>query len=211
MAEQDNQQPPILKHDHAPDPNKKKVMYGVLGLAGVVLLYVYFKNKNSASTAASTVTTGGAIDPLTGQPYQPGVGSLSATGSGLQGMGSGGNIIIKNIIPGSGGKKSSQPPVNPGGPSGPSTTTTPAIITPSATPSSQQASVAAAQNIAVANKSNPMLAGNPSILFSPSGQATNVGVGTGRSATTGLPAFTGYPTTGPNAVPYSVQHAYGWM
>ncbi len=123
----------------APNPNKKKVMYGVLGLAGIVLLYVYFKNKNSSSS--STLTTGGAIDPLTGQPYQAGVGSLASTGSGIQGMSSGGNLIIKNIMHTSGGTGSTsgttttQPTITTGSiyNPGPSSYSLPTYVTPSYT------------------------------------------------------------------------------
>ncbi len=84
------------------DPKKKKVMIGLVAVAILVLGYEYFKNKNSAASTASTLVSGGAIDPLTGQPYQAGVGSLAqSTGAGIQGMGV--PLIIKNIIHTSGG------------------------------------------------------------------------------------------------------------
>lgn len=199
-------------------PKNKKIMYGILGLAAVVLIYVYEKNKSaSAATTANNLVTGGAIDPLTGAPYQAGVGSLAqSTGAGIQGMGT--PIIIKNIMRsskgGSGaGSTTVQPtPWLPGGanPGGANIIFLPARS--QATSSAQQkAAYAAATNMAVANTSNAALVANKNILFNSSGQATNVGYGSGRSATTGQFAFTGYPFTGPNAVPYATQKAYGWV
>ncbi len=191
------------------DPaKKKKIMYGVLGVGVLVVAYLYFKNQSSSTTAATTTT--GNIDPLTGQPYQAGVGSLAqSTGAGIQGMGNG--TYIKNLFFSSGGTGTKSgttatlPSIGSGNSPGPE------ILTSTAPPSTQQASYAAAQNMSVANTSNAALVNNPHVLFNSSGQATNVGVGTGRSATTGQPAFTGYPTTGPNAVPYATQKAYGWV
>lgn len=54
------------------------VYVGVVGGAGLV--YYLYKKYSASSSTASTATTA-AIDPLTGQPYAPGVGSLAPGGS----------------------------------------------------------------------------------------------------------------------------------
>ncbi len=197
-------------------PKPKKGMLIALGLGGVVVIYLYMKNKSNSLSAPSTAVTGGAIDPLTGQPYQPGVGSLSSTGSGLQGMQGGGNVIIKNIMPSSGGGSNAQNS-NPS----PSNTVT--------TPTSNTTSTTATQS----NPIDPITGGalGPG-LYLPSGNGNQNyttlqqglangaitlhpwgSAGTGRTAT-GAPAVIGqgqfqqmYPTSGPGSVPLATQEA----
>lgn len=99
-------------------PKNKKLVYYGIGAVVLIGAYLYFKNKSASSTASSLVT-GGAIDPLTGQPYQPGVGSLAqSTGAGIQGLSA--PLIIKNIIHTSGGT----------GPKSTATSTLPTTSTP---------------------------------------------------------------------------------
>ena len=43
--------------------------------------YLYKQHQANAANAAGATPSSGAIDPLTGQPYAPGVGSLSGSGS----------------------------------------------------------------------------------------------------------------------------------
>ena len=121
-------------------PPNKKLMYGAVALAVVVLGYVYYKNKSAAASTTSSLVSGGAIDPLTGNPYQPGVGSLAqSTGAGIQGLGV--PLIIKNIIHTSGGTGSKSGTTTtlpttstPQYPTGLTTTTSPPIITPAPAP-----------------------------------------------------------------------------
>lgn len=57
--------------------------FAIAGGAGLVYyLYKQHSANSAASSAAAPSTNSGAIDPLTGAPYQPGVGSLAPSASG---------------------------------------------------------------------------------------------------------------------------------
>ena len=68
----------------AKTPAKKKklstpmmALYGVGGVLGLYLVYRLYENHLANAAATTAATTAAGTDPLTGQPYQAGVGSLA--------------------------------------------------------------------------------------------------------------------------------------